>query len=161
MGTDDGYPWTLQPGESSRSYEAFRLYLQMGPTRSHARVAAELGKSETQISDWGARDKWTSRVRAYEIFLMEAQTDGAVDWITSARSETQELADKLRGLLSTRLDDCIRTRTDPTVRWSQAASVLLKMQEHGIPPVDDTKMAAELDRVAKLLEKVTGDQERV
>lgn len=154
---DDGYPWTLQPGESSRSYEAFRLYLQMGPDRSHARVAAELGKSETLISNWAARDKWTDRVRAYEIFLTEAQTDGAVDWITSARSETQQLADKLRGLLSERLDDYIVKRSAPPPAWSTAAAVLLKMQEHGVPPVADEKMAAQLDRVTKLLEKVTGE----
>lgn len=125
--------------------------------RSVRKTADQLHKSATLIGRWSSDHDWQSRLQAYDTYLEQARTDGAVDWITSARSETQQLADKLRGLLSERLDDCIQTRTDPTVRWSQAASVLLKMQEHGVPPVADEKMAAQLDRVTKLLEKVTGE----
>lgn len=151
---DDGYPWTRRDTESSQAYEAFRVYLDV---RSIRRAAEQLNRNHTMLGQWSTKHDWVSRCSAYDTYLAEARTDGAVDWITSARTETQSLADKLRGLLSERLDDCIRTRTDPTVRWSQAASVLLKMQEHGIPPVADEKMAAQLDRVTKLLEKVTGE----
>lgn len=125
--------------------------------RSVRKTADQLHKSATLIGRWSSDHDWQSRLQAYDTYLEEARTDGAVDWITSARSETQQLADKLRGLLSERLDDCIRRKDDPTVRWSQACGMLLKMQEHGVPPVADEKMAAQLDRVTKLLEKVTGE----
>lgn len=105
---------------------------------------------------WCRDHDWVDRCVAFDVYLSEAQTDGQVDWITNARSETQSLADKLRGLLSERLDDCIRTKQDPTMRWSSAAQVLLKLQEAGIAPVSDDKMAAELDRVSKMIERIEG-----
>lgn len=154
MGSNDGYPWTRRDTESNPAYEAFRTYLQI---RSNAKTAQALGKSKTLIDKWSSEHGWVERVKAYDVYLAEAETDAATDWISNARSETQALADKLRGLLSSRLDDCIKAKQDPTVRWSQAAGVLLKMQEAGIAPVENQKMAAELDRVSKLLEKVTGE----
>lgn len=154
MAEGDAYPWTRRQWETAKAYEAFRVYMDV---RSTTKVANQLEKSTTLITRWCTEHDWVSRLRAYDVFLMESETDGAVEWITSARSETQKLADKLRGLLSERLDDCITKKQDPTVRWSQAAGVLLKMQDAAVTPVSDEKMAAELDRVAKLLEKVTGE----
>lgn len=154
MAKGDAYPWTRRATESSPAYEAFRTYMDVRSVRG---TADQLSKSDTLIGRWCTEHDWVSRIQAYDSFLMQSKTDGAVEWITSARTETQALADKLRALLSERLDDCITKKQDPTVRWSQAASVLLKMQDAAVTPVSDEKMAAELDRVAKLLEKVTGE----
>lgn len=155
MATDDAaYPWTRRATESNPAYEAFRTYMDC---RSTTKVAEQLGKSTTLTTRWCTEHDWVERITAYDSYLMEARTDGAVEWITSARTETQKLADKLRGILSDRLDDCIRRKDDPTMRWSAAAAVLLKMQDASVAPVSDEKMAAQLDRVTKLLEKVTGE----
>lgn len=150
---NESYPWARRSTETSPAYGAFRVYLDV---RSNAKTAQQLGKSKTLIDKWSSEHDWVERVVAYDVYLAEAATDGAVDWITNARSETQQLADKLRGLLSERLDDCIRTKQDPTMRWSSAAQVLLKLQEAGIAPVSDDKMAAELDRVSKMIERIEG-----
>lgn len=149
----DAYPWARRATETSPAYGAFRVYLDV---RSNAKTAQQLGKSKTLIDKWSSEHDWVERVVAYDVYLAEAATDGAVDWITNARSETQNLADKLRGVLSERLDDCIRRKDDPTMRWSAAATVLLKLQEAGIAPVSDDKMAAELDRVSKMIERIEG-----
>lgn len=154
MAKGDAYPWTRRTTESNPAYEAFRTYMDV---RSTTKVAEQLSKSDTIVKRWCTEHDWVSRIKAYDVFLMQSRTDGAVEWITSARTETQALADKLRALLSERLDDCITKRQDPTMRWSSAAAVLLKMQDAAVTPVSDEKMAAELDRVAKLLEKVTGE----
>lgn len=154
---NDRYPWTRRDDEGSRPYDAFKIYLSQGSDRSQARVAREVGKSETLISGWASTHHWRERIRAYEIHMMEAATDGATEWTANARSETQALADKLRGLLSSRLDYWIARGDDPTMRWSTAAGVLIKMQEHGIAPVENSRMAAELDRVARMLETITGE----
>lgn len=149
----ESYPWARRSTETHQAYGAFRVYLDVRSTRI---VAEQLTKSEALMRRWSAEHDWVERVSAYDTYLAEAATDGAVDWITNARSETQALADKLRGLLSERLDHCIVKKEDPTVRWSQAATVLLKLQEAGIAPVSDDKMAAELDRVSKMIERIEG-----
>ena len=150
---NESYPWARRDTESSPAYEAFRTYMD---TRSVRATAEQLVKSRTIIGQWCTKHAWVERCAAFDTYLTEARTDGAVDWITNARSETQSLADKLRGLLSERLDDCITKKQDPTVRWSQAATVLMKLQEAGIAPVSDDKMAAELDRVSKMIERIEG-----
>lgn len=157
MTTPEQSPWLRRDDETSTQYGSFRLYLNMGSERSQVKVAKELGKSETYICGLAQRFEWRKRTTAFDSYLTQAHLDGATEWITNARTETQALADKLRALLSTRLDDCVARKTDPTMRWSTAAGVLLKMQEAGIAPVESTKMAAELDRVATMLEKITGE----
>lgn len=155
MATNDAYPWARRETESSPAYEAFRVYMD---TRSIRKAADQLGKNHTILAQWSAKHDWIERVSAFDSYLMDAKTDGQVDWITNARTETQQLADKLRGLLNERLDDCIRLKQDPTMRWSTAVGMLIKLQDAGVTPVDNAKMEAELDRVAKLLEKVTGER---
>lgn len=157
MTTPEQSPWLRREDETSRQYELFRIYLNMGSERSQVKVAREVGKSETYVCNIATQKEWIQRVREFDNYLAQAHMDGATEWITNARSETQALADKLRGLLSTRLDQCIASNQDPTMRWSTAAGVLLKMQEAGIAPVESAKMAAELDRVANMLEKITGE----
>ena len=147
------YPWTRRDNESHQAYEAFRVYMTHRSTQA---TSDHMNKANSMIRRWSARHDWVARVRAYDTYLTEAETDGRTDWLTNARSETQALADKLRGLLSERLDDCLLKKQDPTVRWSQAANVLIKLQEAGIAPVSDDKMAAEMDRVSKMIERIEG-----
>lgn len=60
-------PWERLVNESAKSFEAFVRYRDMGPDRSLARVAKELGKSTTLIERWSARDAWVVRVEAWEV----------------------------------------------------------------------------------------------
>jgi hypothetical protein len=59
-------PWERLHGESAKAFEAFVRYRDMGPERSLAKVARELGKSTTIIERWSARDSWVQRVAAWE-----------------------------------------------------------------------------------------------
>lgn len=59
-------PWERQTGESSRAYEAFRAYLELGSQRSAAKVGQKLGKSVTLIGRWSAAHRWVDRVEAWE-----------------------------------------------------------------------------------------------
>ena len=60
-------PWEKQPNESSPAFEAFAMYRDMGVERSHAKVAQALGKSTNLINTWGSKNKWASRINAWEI----------------------------------------------------------------------------------------------
>jgi hypothetical protein len=60
-------PWERLVKESAPAFAAFVRYRDMGPDRSLARVARELGKSTTIVERWSARDHWVARVAAWEV----------------------------------------------------------------------------------------------
>jgi len=51
-----------QPRETAKAFEAFKLYLELGPARSLAAVSRKLGKSEGLIERWSRHHHWGERV---------------------------------------------------------------------------------------------------
>lgn len=157
MATPEQYPWLRREDETSRAYEAFKIYLEMGPDRSCKRVGEEVGKSTTLMENWSADNLWVERVRAFEQFLMEAQTDGYASELASVRERHMAIAAKLMGHLDARLDDFIRTKSDPTIRWTNAFVAAAKVDQTALTLREDAKSAEQLDRVEKLVEKLMGE----
>lgn len=60
-------PWERLSGESAPAFAAFVRYRDLGPERSLAKVARELGKSTTLVERWSARDHWVARVEAWDV----------------------------------------------------------------------------------------------
>ncbi len=58
--------WERQEAESSRAYEAFSLYRDMGSGRSLAKVGQSLGKSVKLMERWSVEHSWVDRVEALE-----------------------------------------------------------------------------------------------
>lgn len=58
--------WERQAGESSRAYEAFSAYRDLGPARSLAKVGQMLGKSTALMERWSVEHSWVDRVAALE-----------------------------------------------------------------------------------------------
>jgi hypothetical protein len=56
------FPFEQQPDETAKAFEAFRVYLNLGPARSLAEVARNLGKSEGLIERWSRRHHWGERI---------------------------------------------------------------------------------------------------
>lgn len=71
----DEKAWERQPKESARAYEAFDLYLKMGPERSLRKVGQELGKSNTLISRWSSAWNWQERCRDYDNYLKRQELE--------------------------------------------------------------------------------------
>lgn len=59
-------PTDRQKGESTKAYDAFLVYLNLGETRSALKVAAEIHKNVIMIRTWSARWNWVSRVIEWE-----------------------------------------------------------------------------------------------
>lgn len=58
--------WERQPGETTKAYEAFCVYRDMGTERSLRKTAQSLNKSLTVISSWSTPNNWVERVQAWD-----------------------------------------------------------------------------------------------
>jgi hypothetical protein len=52
-------------GESDRAFEAFRVYLELGPRRRFFAVARKVGSSLRTIQRWAALFDWRTRIKTY------------------------------------------------------------------------------------------------
>jgi hypothetical protein len=68
----DPFPWEKQKGESSKAFEAFRQYRDLGITRSLRRVEEILAEDRTagpgpsMVRDWSSRWQWVARADAWD-----------------------------------------------------------------------------------------------
>jgi hypothetical protein len=101
-------PWERQPGETSKAFDAFATWRDLGPERSVQKAADALGKSRQQLADWGIKNNWRPRLNAWERELdrrsTEAQlkaveemavrhTRGALLLFNAATQRAQQLSD--------------------------------------------------------------------
>lgn len=72
-------PWEKQEGESSKAFEAFAMYRDLGLKRTQAEVGRQLGKSENLMNRWSMRYDWVKRAEAWDAeqdrILAKAQLD--------------------------------------------------------------------------------------
>ena len=61
--------WERQPGESAKSYEAFVIYRDMGPSRTLPRVRETLGRPsgyQRWLETWSSSGGWVARAIAWD-----------------------------------------------------------------------------------------------
>jgi len=59
--------------ESSKAYEAFCIYRDLGQTRSCEQVSKEVAKNAHHIRRWSSRYNWVERAAAYDDYIAEKQ----------------------------------------------------------------------------------------
>lgn len=59
--------WERQPGETTKQFEAFAIYRDMGMDRSLSKVARELSKSKQLLTRWSSANNWVDRCEAYDV----------------------------------------------------------------------------------------------
>ena len=59
-------PWERRPEESTKAYEAFCTYRDMGRERSLSKVAEKLQKSDTLIGRWSRTYGWVERAAKWD-----------------------------------------------------------------------------------------------
>lgn len=59
-------PWERRESESTKAYEAFCIYRDMGPDRSLAKVAEKLSKSEQLMKRWSYTYGWVERAAKWD-----------------------------------------------------------------------------------------------
>lgn len=91
-------PWDRMPREGARAFEAFVAYRDMGPARSTAKVAKQLGKSKALMDQWSSKWSWVARTRAWD----EEQDHLTKIGQEKRRRETMERHAQLGKLLQSR-----------------------------------------------------------
>ena len=95
-------PWERQPDETSRSFEAFRTFRDLGPTRTLREAAAEFYSVETptaakirQFEQWSATNLWVERSGQWDAELDDRRREGQLDAIERMKERHIEVATKL------------------------------------------------------------------
>ena len=124
-------PWERQKGESTKAYEAFSEYRDMGANRSIAKVAEKLGKSNQLLGRWSRTWDWVKRAAAWD-----AEQDRL------ARIQNTEEIKKMR-----------KRHTDlATAMLVKSAKALQRIPEDEIKASDISRMvetASKLERISR------------
>ena len=93
-------PWERLPKETTESFEAFKVYRDMGAERSLAKVGEKLGKSTALMERWSARHDWGNRVKAWDDEIEGQASENLLNDIAKmrARQRKQALKMQLKGL---------------------------------------------------------------
>lgn len=85
-------PWERQKGETSRAYEAFAAYRDLGPNRSQSKTSKKLGKNSRTIADWSTKYDWVKRAAAWDAEQDRLARQAQIDEIKKMRKRHTDLA---------------------------------------------------------------------
>lgn len=151
-------PWDRQPGETSKAYEAFVTYRDLGADRTQLRVEKALGKSKALISKWAAERDWVRRAAAWDSMPGKAVATAYADMARDIAAQHKELSDKLMTRLSKNLD-LLPEGADPSMRWSTAQMAAHRGHSLATDLVKpETKATDEINKaIENLLNKLAGN----
>ena len=69
------YMWTRLPNETSKAFEAFELYRDMGPKRSIQKVGERLAKNAKALARLSKRYHWVERANAFDAYVGERKAE--------------------------------------------------------------------------------------
>lgn len=153
--------WTRRENESSVAHDAFKIYLYQGKDRSTRNVAEACSKNESLMKRWSSEHDWPARSRAYDSYILTADTDGMVHALAESRDKNLALMDKLRGLLDACLDGHIAKVEPPTIRWTQACMAMAKIEANSLLLGKEDKASEKVETIMAMMEKVAELQNRV
>lgn len=59
-------PWERQQEETTKAFEAFCVYRDLGTDRSIAKAGKQLGKNRVTLEQWSSKYDWVKRVAAWD-----------------------------------------------------------------------------------------------
>jgi adenosyl cobinamide kinase/adenosyl cobinamide phosphate guanylyltransferase len=106
----DATPFDFTParGESERAFEAYRVYLELGPHRRYAAVGRQVGAGLRTIKRWAVDFDWRGRIQAHAARSAEqfVQAESAVqrEVLLDAAARAQAFRDRQYYLAEAILD---------------------------------------------------------
>ena len=71
LSCDGNEPWEIQSGETSRAFAAFKIYRDLGRSRSLPEAARALGVFHSVVRKWSYLRKWVERSKAWDVHCDE------------------------------------------------------------------------------------------
>jgi hypothetical protein len=116
---DEIRPWDRQPFETSKAYEAFSIYRDMGAKRTVRGTAEALTKSEQLIKGWSGKNDWVRRAAAFDSLPARKTEEAYTEMAARVAAQHERLATKLAERLERNLD-LLPEGADPSIKWSTA-----------------------------------------
>ncbi len=105
-------PWDQQPNESSKAFERFALYRDMGAGRSLRKLAKDLELNPSTLAEISKRHDWQERVTAFDAYIDKASQHNQIIQTKAMKRRqivlalrAQKLAEKALKKLMRDLDD--------------------------------------------------------
>lgn len=151
-------PWDRQPGETSKAYQAFVTYRDLGHDRTQLSVEKALGKSKALISRWAAAHDWVRRAAAWDSIPGQAVADAYQEMAREIAEQHRALGTKLMERLSKNLD-LLPEGEDPTIRWSTAQAAAHRSHSFATDLVKPASTSTDEinEAIVNLLNKLTGE----
>lgn len=152
-------PWDRQPTETSKAYEAFCLYRDMGPQRTVRAVAEELNKSQAIIGRWSSAYDWPERTRAWDSMPGRKTEEAYEEMARDIAAQHKRLADKLAARLDRNLD-LLPEGADPSMRFSTAMGAARQSHQFAsdLSKPKDTGQDEISKKILDVLTKLAGDE---
>lgn len=93
------HTWDRRPNETSRAYDAFCAYIQLGPQRSLTKLCTALERPThylSQLKGWSSLNDWVNRASAFDTRELTASLEARVEVRERAR---QYAVDRVAGYL--------------------------------------------------------------
>lgn len=88
--------WERQPGETTRAFEAFVIYRDLGAGRSHRKTGQQLGKNLTTIGEWSVKYDWMKRVAAWDAEQDRIARNEMLAEMTATRKKQRRQAQRMQ-----------------------------------------------------------------
>ena len=157
------WPWDLGQGyergafrpEGEEQHNAFLIYARMGPDRSTAKVAEQIGAHPASVRKWAARYKWTYRAAALEAHVegLAAATPADATVIGMVTDAVDRAGDNLQAVAAEaeKADRWMRRTEDRRAKRREggqaeplAAELVEKAQETHLERLRDYRRKGEL-----------------
>lgn len=157
---DELKPWDRQPGETSKAYEAFSIYRDMGPKRNVRSVAEALGKSGTLITGWSGKYGWVARAAAWDSVPARSVVEAHQAMAQRIAAQHERVATKLMDRLEQNLE-LLPPGTDPSIKWSTAQSAAHRSHSFATDLTRPESTAKEeiTKAIERLVTRLAGEEE--
>lgn len=89
-------PWDQQPSESSKAFERFALYRDMGAGRSLRKLAKDLELNPSTLAETSKKHGWQERVAVFDAYIDKASQYNQIAQVRVMKRRQIQIALALR-----------------------------------------------------------------
>lgn len=123
-------PWDQQPNESSKAFERFALYRDMGAGRSLRKLAKDLELNPSTLAEVSTKHTWQERAGAFDTYIDKASQHNQIAQVKAMKRRQITLALRAQKVAEKGLKKLLKDMDDE--------NVLRKLSPEGLSKILDT-----------------------